>query len=131
MKNRGYEYSVNPLSLKENAALNVNQTLDVIHGRRELLKRTALKNIPKDELSLWVLVDQLGFHNNALYDVYIAVRQVNLFTPKGRCRRVTEALKILGVPFVNVDRTTQGYEKADGGAPVVLIRELKHSLKNG
>ena len=125
---RQFYYSFNVLSFEESSIWNTTHTLEEIRDNRKSIMKKALEEIPKDELPRWILVNQMGILGNHPHDVYISFRREWLFTKKGRRRRVSRALRMMGVPFVKVRRAgvlDELYELADDGFDVVAIAALK------
>lgn len=123
--NTEFHYSVNSLSQDDAALWNACHTLEEIHNNTEALKKRALEHIPVDELSKWVIVSQVGLLGNSLYGVYISFKYSCLFTKKGRHRQAFRALRMMGVPFIKVDRMHKGYEVSPDGFEVVHIERLR------
>ena len=114
MGEKPFQYSINLLTLEQQSDWNMVHTLQEIKDQRVKLNHNALAGIPVDELPQWILVSQLGLLYNNLHDVYIAFPLTWLFTKTGRRRRVSRALRMMGVPFVKYN-----------GAEVIAISGLK------
>lgn len=120
-----FHYSINPLSVEDKSLWNASHTLEEIRDNRETIMEQTLTEIPQEERHQWLLVDQLGILRNSLHDVYIVFKLTWLFTRKGRRRRVSRALRMMGVPLIKVKHVTGGIEPAEDGFEVVHIGKLK------